>query len=316
MRSFELDFVEWLRRRVGPQPGVVVGIGDDMAILRDHADQPNDVAILVSSDMLLDGVHFQSDRHSLRDVGRKAIACSLSDCAAMAVRPLAATISTAFPATMPLESACELYEGMLAMASEFELAVAGGDTTRWSHPLAIDVAITAQPFEGIAPIRRSGAAPGDLLYVTGTLGGSILGKHLSFRPRVREARILAEQFGAQLHALMDVTDGLSLDLWRMCQASGAGAAIEECLLEKAISDDAVKLSMSDGRSPLDHALRDGEDFELLAAIAPEADVSGFLSLENSDSPNMFPIGRITEKNFVLIRLDGTSEPLEPQGYVH
>jgi len=302
MAGDELQFVEWLRSRQRSHPSVIFGIGDDMALLRTTGDR-----ILVSSDMLLDGVHFGTSRHSIYAIGRKAIACSLSDCAAMAVRPLAATVSVALPRNLPLEGAEELLAGMSSMAEEFELAIAGGDTNRWPHALAIDVAVTATPNLGIEPVRRYGARPGDELYVTGPLGGSLLGHHLAFQPRVREAKMLAERLGRRLHAMIDITDGLSLDLWRLCVESKVGAELDERELRGVISEDANQAAAFSGRAPLDHALTDGEDFELLMAVDGEA--------TGTDIP-IFRIGQITASGLTISRDDGVVETLEPRGYVH
>lgn len=298
----ELTHIEWLTRRQRPHSAVETGIGDDMAVL-----SLSDRRVLVSSDMLLDGVHFDVNRHSMKHIGRKAIACNLSDCAAMAVRPIAVTVSIALPISDTEEGVQELFEGIFGMATEFDVAVAGGDTTRWSHPMAIDISIIAEPFPNVDPILRSGAREGDQIFVTGKLGGSLLEKHLSFRPRVLEARILAEQLGHRLHAMIDISDGLSLDLWRVCQASGTGAILEEALLESAVSEDAVRASARDGRSPLDHALEDGEDFELLLAVegqAPDIDVP------------LHRIGSIAAEGLRMLRRAGQIEPLTPKGYVH
>ncbi len=302
MSGDELQFVDWLTRRQTRHSAVRFGIGDDMAVI-----EPGDATVLISSDMLLDGVHFDTTSHALERIGRKAIACSLSDCAAMAVQPIAVTVSLALPQAMSQADAKRLYEGMFAIGSEFDLAIAGGDTTRWDHPLAIDVAILARPFPGIAPVTRSGARLGDRLYVTGPLGGSILGKHLDFVPRVKEAELLARTLGARLHAMIDVSDGLSLDLWRICQASHVGATLDESQLQAAISDAAKQLAANDGKPPLDHALSDGEDFELLLAVEGEV----------TDAPiPIIPIGSITKSQLQFRRLDGTSVPLEPKGYIH
>lgn len=298
----ELQFVEWLRGQCRKSAAVKLGVGDDMAVLKMPAGQT-----LVASDMLLDGVHFDTRRHTLQQIGRKAVACSLSDCAAMAVEPVAATVSVSLPAKTTFSDAKELYNGVLGIADEYGLAIVGGDTTSWKHPLAIDVAVVATPYEGIEPVTRSGARAGDGLFVTGHLGGSLLGRHLTFTPRVREARVLAETLGRRLHAMLDISDGLALDLWRMCQSSCVGAALDEQLLERVISEDARRAATADGIAALDHALADGEDFELLLAVGGEI----------AHPPvTLYPIGRITEANLVVRRTDGKVEPLEPRGYVH
>ena len=302
MTDFELPFVQWLRSRQGKlQPGDI-GIGDDMAMLNTPGGR-----WLISSDMLLDGVHFDTTHQPLSMIGRKAVACSLSDCAAMAVCPVALTVSMAWPRRGSLDDAKELYTGMQTMADEFETRIVGGDTTRWDHPLVIDVTIFAQPHENIEPVTRSGAKSGDRLYVTGPLGGSRLGRHLEFTPRVREARRLAQHFGERLHAMIDVSDGLALDLHRVCQASNVGATVMEDELLSVVSDDARKASEADGKSPMSHALGDGEDFELLIAVSGE--------IEQRPAP-LYRIGQITDAGLLLQRADGNTEPLAPEGYVH
>ncbi|MCC6678253.1 MAG: thiamine-phosphate kinase [Phycisphaerales bacterium] len=303
MADFELQLVAWLQQRQKSSQTVAVGIGDDMAVIRLHAGR----RILTASDMLLDGVHFDSRIHDLALVGRKAIACNLSDCAAMAARPLAATVSVALPRGLTLNQARRLFEGIEAIADEFDLAIAGGDTTRWDHPLAVDVAIVAEPYDGIEPVTRSNAREGDALYVTGQLGGSLLGRHLTFTPRVREAKLLAEGLGPRLHAMMDLSDGLSLDLFRMCEASGVGAILDESLLAQVVSPAAREASAADHRSPQEHALGDGEDFELLLAAEPDVVLPAVPLLR---------VGEVTRKGLTIRDPDGTLRILEPRGYVH
>lgn len=302
MASFERQLVEWLERRLPKKSTLLLGIGDDMAGVRSESE-----TLWVTSDMLLDGVHFDSTRHSFESIGRKALACSLSDCAAMAVRPLAATVSLAWPQSRLIDDAMALYEGMIALANEFDVALAGGDTTSWTFPCAIDVTVVAQPYAGIAPVRRNGAKVGDYLYVTGPIGGSILGKHLSFTPRVAEARMLAEFWGNGLHAMMDISDGLALDLWRMCRASNVGAMLDESLLENAISSDARALAARGTRSALEHALSDGEDFELLLAANPSA---------TNPPCALLKIGRVIQEGLKIERRGGGTEVLEPEGFLH
>lgn len=302
MAKDELEFVNWLRTRQRPHPAVALGIGDDMAVLA-----PEQGLWLVSCDMLLDGVHFDAARQPLALIGRKAVACGLSDCAAMAARPRAITVSLALPADRSLADAQELFRGMSAIAEEYDTSIVGGDTARWKHPLAIDVAVVAASFEGIDPITRAGAKPGDNLYVTGPLGGSLRGRHLTFTPRIIEARAIAEALGTRLHAMIDISDGLSLDLWRMCQASGVGALLNEQQLGPVIHEDARAASREDGRTPLDHALNDGEDFELLLAAEGDASVPGV---------PLWAIGQVTPSQLRLRRAGGKIEPLEPRGYVH
>ena len=257
--------------------------------------------------MLLDGVHFDRANDSPTDIGRKAVACCLSDCAAMAVRPVAITVSVALPRSMTRDDVYAMFRGALSMAEAYETTIVGGDTTRWDQPLVIDVAATAIPYSGIAPVTRSGGQPGDLLYVTGQLGGSLLGHHLQFDPRVREGRSLAEHLGSRLHAMIDISDGLSLDAWRIGRASGVGVVLDQPMIESIVSASARRLADRDGRSAFEHALHDGEDFELLLAVSGKV----------TDSPvALHAVGELTEKGFMLRRPDGDLQSLEPKGYVH
>jgi thiamine-monophosphate kinase len=299
----ELKFVQWLKEMCGAHPQLSLGIGDDMAVVCAREGR-----ILMASDMLLDGVHFNSRAHPWEAIGRKAVARNLSDCAAMAVRPLCITVSTVFPREIEQSAAQQLFSGIMEIATEFDLAIAGGDTARWDHPLAIDIAIMAEPYPGIEPIPRSGAKEVDGLYVAGYLGGSLLGRHMTFRPRVHEAHSLAAHFGARLHAMIDISDGLALDLWRMCQASGVGAQVEEDLVLAAAHADVRQASAADGKPLLEHVLGDGEDYELLLAIAGEV----------SDAPvSLHPIGRVVgTRELRMLHKDGQLRALEPAGYVH
>lgn len=297
----EFDLIRGLRAR-RTHERLRLAIGDDMAVVATTGGD-----LLLACDMSLDGVHFDTLRHTYSQIGRKAVARNLSDCAAMAVRPLAVTIGLAMPREMTEADATALYDGIYGIASEFDVAVAGGDTARWDGKLMVDVAILAEPHPGIRPVTRSGAAPGDRLYVSGPLGGSILGKHMSFRPRVAEAKLLASRLGDRLHAMMDISDGLSLDLSRLCAASGVGAVLEEQLVLNAISDAARELANHDGRRALAHALEDGEDFELLIAASGDIDCPGV---------NLIPIGTIGASGLSLRRMDGSIETLTPRGYVH
>jgi thiamine-monophosphate kinase len=298
----ETEFVSWLARQLPVTPAVVKGVGDDMAVLK-----ADDATVLMAADMALDGVHFDTREHALERIGRKVLAINLSDCAAMAVRPIAATVSTALPHRYELGDAQRVLNGMLELANQYDVAIVGGDTTSWAQPLAIDVTILAVPYPNHQPVLRSGARPGDVVWVTGPLGGSLTGKHLDFTPRIEEARRLLETLGDRLHAMMDISDGLGLDLSRLCEASGVGTILDEARLERVISPAARHAATQDGRSPLDHALGDGEDFELLFTAAGPVQVPGV---------EVFEIGLITEAGLLISKRDGPTIPLEPVGYVH
>lgn len=307
MSSGERALVEWLRQRFGgDSPRVPISIGDDMAAVHAGAG-----AVLVTADMLMDGVDFRSAEHDAALVGRKALAAGLSDCAAMAVRPLAAIVSLALPEAWTLVQVQRLYEGMAPLAEAFACPIAGGDTNSWAHPLVVDVTVLAMPYAGLAPVRRSGALVGDGLYVSGPLGGSLLGRHFTFEPRVVAARRLLEQLRGGLHALMDISDGLSIDASRLAAASGVGIELDAGrLAQHAIHADARNAAAQSGRTPLDHALHDGEDFELLAACASNAETI------ETPAATFVRIGRVVEQGLTLLQPDGERVALEPRGYEH
>src|SRR5207248_5294268 len=137
-------------------------------------------------------------------------------------------------------------------ADPFDCAIIGGDTASWPGKLALTVTILGRS-AGVTPVTRKGARPGDAIYVTGPLGGSVLGRHMTFTPRVKLARDLAG--GGTITAMIDVSDGLSRDLRHLCEQSGVGAVISDSRVP--IHPDAVALSRRDGLDPLDHALHDG-----------------------------------------------------------
>src|SRR5579883_585153 len=197
----EFAFIDWLRKRTPSAARVLLGPGDDTAAL----SWPGDVPCLVTTDMLLDGSCFVLAEAGPRRVGRKAMAVNLSDIAAMAGRPVAAVVSVGLPREGGRALAEELYRGLREAADAFDTAVVGGDTNSWDGPLVVGVTLLGEATER-GPVRRSGARPGDWLLATGDFGGSILGKHLDFTPRVREA--LALHAAAPLRAMIDVSDGL------------------------------------------------------------------------------------------------------------
>src|SRR6185503_14245686 len=188
----EFAYVAWLRARTPADPRVLIGPGDDCAALA-----PPTRPLLVTTDMLMDGVDFVAAEVGPRRVGRKAMAANLSDIAAMAGNPVAAVVSVALPRRAG-DFAEQLYLGLRDVADAFRVPVVGGDTNSWAGPLVISVTALGEATDR-GPVRRGGARPGDWLFVTGPLGGSILGHHLDFTPRVREA--LALHAAADLRAM-------------------------------------------------------------------------------------------------------------------
>jgi thiamine-monophosphate kinase len=304
----ERDLVRWLCQRLPAHPRLLVGPGDDAALLR-LAAQANLVA---TTDMLMDGVDFAVARHEPESIGRKALAVNLSDLAATAATPVAALVSLALPRQGGEALAKRLFEGMLPLAAEFDCPIAGGDTNSWEGPLAISItALGEVPHQ--RRWQRSGATPGDAILVTGQFGGSILHKQFDFLPRIREALWLAEN--TTIHAAIDVSDGLSLDLARLCEASGCGAEIDLASIPLAAAAQDFADQRGDGSTALDHALADGEDFELILAASQE--VAEDLVARQPLAVPLTRIGAfIAEPGLFASGERGKREPMTPRGYEH
>lgn len=286
-------------------PGARALLGDDMAPL-----VPTSAGeILWTTDMLMDGVDFRSEQHDWHAIGRKAMAVNLSDCAAMAVEPIAALCAVALCDRLSLHDAERLHAGVREMGLAFDCPLVGGDTNSWPAPTVICVTVAGRVPEGRRPVLRSGARPGDQVFLTGRLGGSLLGRHLTFTPRVREAlRIAAE---LRPTAMIDISDGLGVDLWHICDESGCGAQLDADALAASVHPDAERRAVESGRAALEHALYDGEDFELIVVLPPETDAAaaGRLGLRR--------IGCITLRPEVVIRGQGGDvRPLERRGWEH
>jgi thiamine-monophosphate kinase len=299
----EFDYIAWLRGRTPESPRVLVGPGDDCAVLS-AMPQP----WLVTTDMLLEGSHFVLAEAGPRRVGRKAMAVNLSDIAAMGGKPVAAFVSVALPRGHAETIAEELYLGMRALADQFDTAIAGGDTNTWTDGLAISVTLLGEPGPQ-GPILRRGAKPNDWLFVTGPLGGSILGKHLDFTPRVRESLLLQQH--AKVHAMIDISDGLSADIFHLCEESGCGAVLFAANIP--ISEAAQQLH--DGKTPLEHALNDGEDFELAFAV-DAADGERLLKAQPIAGITLAHVGVFVEEVGLFVEDQKMRRRFKPQGYAH
>jgi len=275
-----------------------IGIGDDMAQIK----LPKGNSVLITTDMLLDGVHFDTRKATLEQIGYKSMAASLSDCAAMATIPLAAVVSVALP-RQPRglkPTLLKLHRGILAAAKKYNCPLIGGDMTSWNKPLAVSVAMLSTVGK-TKPVKRSTAKTGDVICVTGTLGGSLAGKHLSFEPRIKEALAIAE---AGVNSMMDISDGLSTDLNHICRLSKKGAIVE-----------ADKIPVSRNAGNLNNALNDGEDFELLFTMPQKK----FERLKKHwrFKVKLTAIGKIIGGHSVKIEMaDGKVFDLLPKGYDH
>ncbi|PIQ86338.1 MAG: thiamine-monophosphate kinase [Candidatus Omnitrophica bacterium CG11_big_fil_rev_8_21_14_0_20_45_26] len=235
---------------------VTVGIGDDAAVLR----QSKAKKTLLAVDLMVENIDFTFEKITPEAVGRKALAVNLSDIAAMGGKPAAAVVGLVLPRKVPVRRVKRFMNGLKQMARQSGVVVAGGDLSRGPCWM-ISVTITGEMKKNIKPVCRSGGRAGDVIAVTGELGGSIEKKHWAFTPRLKEGAWLAER---GVHAMMDVSDGLLQDLDQLLLASGTAASIDfSCI---PISKTAKHLSRSKEEA-LGHALSDGEDFELLFTVS-------------------------------------------------
>lgn len=296
----------YLARAGGGPPGTApaVGFGDDMAGV-----DPADPALLWTVDMLMDGVDFDSAIHRWEEIGRKALAVNLSDCAAMAAQPISALCAVALSNRLAMADAEQIILGAHELGRRFGCPVVGGDTNSWDAPTVISVSVAARMPSGLSPVPRGGARPGDRIWLTGPCGGSILGRHMTFEPRIDLAIRVARDL--RPHAMIDISDGVAIDLDRICEASGCGATIDNLLLEAAVHADARELARRDRRPAREHVLNDGEDFELIVVLACE------VGAEQAATLGLLPLGEITaEPGLRLRHADGQCEALRPGGWEH
>jgi thiamine-monophosphate kinase len=283
--------LEQLLRKLKPKPGVILGPGDDAAIVEPGR---SGVLHLLKTDCLVEGIHFtKKSRPEL--VGWKAMARPVSDFAAMSGVPRFALVTLIVPSDRSVAWVKQLYRGIDKAAGAFEIAVVGGETSNIKGPAIISVSVTGY-VEKTRWVGRGGGKPGDELFVTGRLGGSLRGHHLKFVPRLAESRWLTDNF--RIHAMMDLSDGLGADLPRLGHASKVGFEI-----------DREALPRNPGRT-FAQAISDGEDYELLFAIAP-TDSRRLLARWRRKFPNV-PLTRIGQLN----RKSQIENRKIPGGYLH
>lgn len=304
MSMSEDEIVAWFQRKSRlSAKKFPIGIGDDMAQVR----LDNGTTVFITTDMLLEGVHFDLKKATIKQVGYKAIAVNLSDCAAMATIPVAAVVSVALPKGFGARELKQLHSGIVQAGRRFGCELVGGDITAWhsERHFVVNVAMISKQAAN-KPVKRSGAKPGDIVCVTGCLGGSLAGRHLRFVPRVREAIKIAQM--VKLNSMMDLSDGLSSDLPRICRLSSVGAILDA----KRIPFSAQAKKSPD---PLNSALNDGEDFELLFTLAPGQCRK---LLDDWDDPlPITPIGEITAAKKLKIKMrNGRIVGLKIKGYDH
>ncbi len=252
----EASLHRWLAKQ--PKAARLSGSqGDDAAVLKAHAGRP-----VLCVDSCVEGVHFESEA-SAKAVGRKAAGRALSDLAATGAKPQALLLALRAPSDLTEKRLRGFIRGVNEMGEAHGAPLVGGDTTCAPGPCSLSVSAMGSYLRSGRPPGRDRARAGQLVAVTGPLGGSLLGRHLKVRPRIEEAGWLLD-LGAT--ALMDVSDGLLLDMERLAQASGVGIDLHNVPIHR----DAKRRSRSTGRSALQHALTDGEDYELIACLPRKA----------------------------------------------
>jgi thiamine-monophosphate kinase len=225
----------------------------------------------------------------------------------MAARPVAALVAVALSNSLTMDAAVDLLRGIRDCGRTYGCPIVGGDTNSWDAPTVISITVAARAGRG-GLMRRHGAQVGDLVCITGPLGGSILGRHLDFAPRLDVAEHIAQRLNP--HAMMDISDGLALDLSRMLDLAGCGAALDSAALDGAIHADAHRLAAQDGRPARAHALYDGEDFELLVALPPDAAADSITEL------GLSVVGRFVSEPGLWLNEGGKREPLPVGGWEH
>jgi thiamine-monophosphate kinase len=308
MNEFEL--IGRLTRSLPTNPTVVVGPGDDCAVL--DAGLP-DRLLLFKTDAVVESIHFTAETAPAK-IGHKALARCLSDIAAMAGTPSAALVTIALPPSFEPAFVESIYEGMNALARRHGVAIVGGETTTNPGGILISVALLGFVERGKG-ILRSGAEDGDAIFVTGELGGSLEGKHLGFEPRIAEARWLAQNFS--IHAMLDVSDGLAGDLRHILAASRVGAELHSASIPISREARRAAKAGSAAKPALLAALTDGEDFELLFTVASR-DAVPLLDAWRKQFPDLplTCIGKIKAGEGIVIRDQQGARPLTVDGYKH
>jgi thiamine-monophosphate kinase len=330
-RLSEDDLVAMMRKLLGGEaPGVLLGPGDDAALV----DLGPHLGIL-TSDMLVEDVHFRRDRTAPHDLGYKSLAVSVSDVAAMGGSPRYALVSLGIPKDIEPSWVVELYGGLRDCAAEHAMAVVGGDTSL-SDAIVVSVAVTGEVARGGA-VTRAGAKPGDRIVVTGALGGAAGGLRLSEAPAHGVAQAVATTWGRALlesmsrpvarvgeghtlaqagaTAMIDISDGLLKDLDRLCAASGVGAAVtlDDVPVAAGLRELAGVLPVD----PQELALGGGEDYELLATLPFPAVDRTARKLEERFGTALTDIGEVRERSGIVgIDARGGERALEPKGWDH
>jgi thiamine-monophosphate kinase len=319
----ESDVVQYIARRAKPcRPEVEVGVGDDAAVVRAQGGR----RLVVSADMLVEGVHFRREWTSPGGLAVKAVSVNVSDIAAMGAKPFGLLTSVALPAGLPVKWVAQFFRGVVRTARAYQADLLGGDTVGSPGPVVVDVTVLGWAER---PVLRQGARPGDRLVVTGSLGAAaaglwvlerglsdpdpavrrVLRRHLRPRARVEAGRILAPV----AHAMTDVSDGLAWELKELLESGGMGAQI---VAERIPVDRATRfVAELAGADPLEWALYGGEDYELLAALPPDAVEAAGQAL-GARGLALTAIGVVTADAGLRLERPGGEVPLDVHRFDH
>jgi thiamine-monophosphate kinase len=324
----EFGFIDRIAPMGNVRPeGVVKGIGDDCAVIQIRGDE----YLLLTTDLLVEKIHFLMDWAAPEIIGARALTANLSDIAACGGDPRDAFLSLAIPDWMEVEWLDAFYRGLTDLARRYQVNVLGGDTTSSKSDFVINIVVT-----GLVPAKqvlfRHTANEGDIIILTGPTGlsgagcdillnhpdlkseaaGAAIKAHLEPRSHVAEGRMLAAS--GSCSAAIDVSDGISSDLGHLCRDSGVGAVLYE---EKIpIAPELTELGKVLGKDPLDWVLNGGEDYVLLAAIRPTA-LRTVLDTAVRNGWKFYPIGEfVSGRKMQLIRTDGTKQEIAPAGWDH
>jgi thiamine-monophosphate kinase len=311
------------RQAARPAPtAVLTGIGDDCAVLRLRPGHES----LVTTDFTLEGTHFRRDWHPPESVGHRCLVRGLSDIAAMGGEPVAAFLSLALPRDLPQSWVRRFARSLIRLAEKFGVSLAGGDTAESPHGILADIIVIGTAPKGKS-LLRSGARPGDRIFVSGELGGSAAAvvrmqarqttgkskkklnprdyrRHFYPEPRIELGHILRQKGLAS--AMIDTSDGLSTDLAHLCEESGVGAELDAALIPRA------RVGKPAGEVDLDLALHGGEDYELLFTSPLGKRVPSKIA-----GVALTQIGHITRKPKIVVRdARGIAQEIKPQGWEH
>lgn len=291
----EFGLIERIAKRISNDKFVIRGVGDDAAVIAYTKDK----YLLFTTDMLIEGVHFRRKEATFVQIGRKALAVNISDIAAMGGIPKYAVVCAGLPGGLCLRAVDDMMRGINTLAREYGINIVGGDTVRARH-IVLCISLIGEVKKSNLTLR-SGAKAGDLIFVSGTLGGSGRLKHFNFIPRVKEAQQIIKKFKPS--ALIDISDGLVSDLQRLAEQSRVGAVIFEQLIP-----------LSRGVS-LQSALYEGEDFELLSTMSLD---SARKFYKKRDEFPITCIGKIVEKKRGLTLIDKKAKvrSLKQRGFRH